>query len=297
MLKALFTAFLTTFLTAFLEPLPRPFLHLFFQHRPHLLQLRRPLQGRLREPPPQQHLSDPLPERPFQSVLARTRHPSQQRIQRTFQLRRCAAVLQQDQRRHQVPARQIVRPVPSNVKHEVPLGWLIPPQRLRPHRRTHLRHLARRRPPRAAAVVEDHRQHRRQLPVRVQLSAPEQVLIQQPGIGQQAHGHGPVHGGLELQRHVQPGLAAAQPPQQVAVAPAQVLADEGGGAVLQRGEVQGIAPRSGDEPAQEVFDHPGMGEQELAGGVLGHARIVSCGCGHRRAASEPVHRAPGRGKT
>ena len=37
--------------TAFLVPLPRPFQRLFVRHRPHLLQLRRSLRSRLREPP------------------------------------------------------------------------------------------------------------------------------------------------------------------------------------------------------------------------------------------------------
>lgn len=37
--------------TAFLVPLPRLFLRLFRQHRPHLLQLRRSLRASLRETP------------------------------------------------------------------------------------------------------------------------------------------------------------------------------------------------------------------------------------------------------
>ena len=41
-----------TLFTAFLVPLPRPFLRLFGRHRPHLLQLRRSLRGRFREPLP-----------------------------------------------------------------------------------------------------------------------------------------------------------------------------------------------------------------------------------------------------
>ena len=56
---------------------------------------------------------------------------------------------------------------------------------------------------------------------------------------------------------------------------AEIVADGGGGAQLQGAEVEGMAPSPGDEPAEEVLGHAGMGGQELAGGVVRHGRTVA----------------------
>ena len=238
------------------------------------------------------------------SCCPRSRQPVDQGIHRPLQVRRRAAVLQPHHRRHQVAPRQIVIPATPSVKHEVPLRGLIPRQ-VASHRRDQLRHVDRRRPG-PAPVVEHHGQHRWQPAVRAHGSAPDEVLIQQPRVDEDAQRHVPVHGGLELEQHqhVEPLVAESHPPRPVAAAPAQVLAHELRGQLLERGEVERIAPPRGGEPAEQVFDHPGMGEQELAGGVV-HARTVSphaasrhgprarrC-MGERRDVCTPGRRAPG----
>ena len=104
-----------------------------------------------------------------------------------------------------------------------------------------------------------------------QLPFPDQLLVQQTGIRQHAHGHRPVHRRLKLQQQHQiepPPVVEANPPHRVAVALPQVAADEAGRQRRQRGEVEAAAPAAGGEAAQQVADHAGPGEQLLVGRVV-----------------------------
>ena len=58
-------------------------------------------------------------------------------------------------------------------------------------------------------------------------------------------------------------------------APEQLFAHELCGQLLQRGEVERVSPLSGEEPAEQIFDHPTMGEQALAGRVVHGCTVVS----------------------
>ena len=103
------------------------------------------------------------------------------------------------------------------------------------------------------------------------VSATHEFLVQHPGIDEHADRHVPIHRGLKFELHyqVQPrGIAEAYPPQTVASALAQVVAHELRGQSLERAEVQPLAPPSGGESAQQIFDHPWKGEQALVGGIL-----------------------------
>ena len=94
------------------------------------------------------------------------------------------------------------------------------------------------------------------------------------GVVEHAHRHRGVDGGLELeeQHEVEPALAAEpDAPDEVAVALAQVLADEGGGQGGQRVEVERVAPAPGGEAVEQVADHARARKQQLVGGVV-HGR-------------------------
>ena len=203
------------------------------------------------------------------SCSARTSEPVDQRIHRSLQIRWRAAVLQRDQRRYQVAPGQIVFPLYSFVKQEVPVRRLVARQRFI-DRRAQRGHVFSRRPGRGPAV-QHHRQHWRQLAARPQVSATHEFLEQHPGIDEHANRHVPIHRGLKLELHyqVQPrGIVEAYPPQTVASALTQVVAHELRGQSLERAEVQPLAPPSGGESAQQIFDHPWRGEQALVGGIL-----------------------------
>ena len=277
----LLATYLETFLATRLDTFPvfpvEPALHSFRQHRLYLLELR--LLGQRRHPePPGHHPPNPLPERSLQLRIARTAQPSGQRVHRLSQLLHRAAALQPHDRRHQVATRQILFAPSPLVKHEVALRRLVSPQPL-PHRRDQPRHLGPGPPPRLA-VVEHDGQYRRQSAVRVQRLLAEQVLVQQPRVDQDAQRHVGVIRRLELQQHqhVQPLVAQPHPPYSIALAPAEIVAHELRGQLLQGVEVESRDPVLGDEPAQEVRDHPGVGEQGLVGGV-GHPPTVMHGRG------------------
>ena len=201
---------LDALLAAFFDPLPSPFLYPFRQHGPHLLQrlhrgpVLRPETSRHQHPP------DPFSERTLDLQLTRTSEPAEQRAQDPLEVRRSTAVFQGDQRRYQVAPGQIVFSMHSFVKQEVPVRGLVPRQRF-VDRRDQRGHVFGRRPA-SGTVVQRHRQHRGQLPVRPQIPSTDELLVQQPGVDEHANRHVPVHRGLELELHyqVQPrGVAKA----------------------------------------------------------------------------------------
>ena len=207
-------------------------------------------------------------------LVARSPHQLAQRPQRGVQTRRVARPLQTDQRRHQVVRRQ-VRPGRPHVQDIVSLR-----RPVRCRRREHVRHLERCRPT-PGAVVEDHRQDRRQRAVLAQHAVGDQALKGHRGVGEHAHGHRRVDGGLELeeQHEVQPVLVAeADAPDEVGVALPQVFADEGGGQGGQGVEVERVAPAACGEAVEQVADHARARKKQLVGGVV-H------GCSRRRPAS------------
>ena len=197
-------------------------------------------------------------------------------------------------------AGQIVIRPPAHVKQEVALRGLVARQRLahRSHRLAQIECCG----PGRAPVVEHDGQHRGQLAAGSQVATANQVLVQQSDIGQQAQRHVAFHGGLELEQHqeVEPPVAQSHPPQGVAPAPAQVPAHELRGQLLEGAEVERVAPPSGGEPAQQVLDHPRVGEQELVGGVVHRRRVAPRDPRHgrrrtrRRVADGRASRAPGR---
>ena len=89
----------------------------------------------------------------------------------------------------------------------------------------------------------------------------DQPLVEQPRVGQHAHGHRAVDVGLKLeeQHEVEPAVVAeADAPDEVAV-----VADVAGGQCGQGVEVEGGAPAAGGDAVEEIADHAGLGEQLL----------------------------------
>src|SRR5882724_661140 len=117
-----------------------------------------------------------------------------------------------------------------------------------------------RRLPGPAAVVEDERQHEGEARSDGGRLGADQLLPEEGDVPLEAHGHERVGGRLKLQEQVdvEPArfwTAPAQAPDRVAVALAQVVADETAANFLQSAELQVGDPALPDEAAQERLDH------------------------------------------
>ena len=143
------------------------------------------------------------------------------------------------------------------------------------------------RPPRAQAVVEDHRPHQGQQPARVQLVPLRQVLQQQADVGACAQRHQGVGPALELGRLDQ-GAAARPPytPDGIADAGLQPGAEPLAGQALQGVEVELLKQFPGQDGLHEIPRHQREGVEVLEGRVvppsppfpaLGHAGMLAGG--------------------
>src|SRR5882724_1651316 len=117
-----------------------------------------------------------------------------------------------------------------------------------------------RRLPGPAAVVEDERQHEGEARSDGGRLGADQLLPEEGDVPLEAHGHERVGGRLKFQEQVdvEPArfwTAPAQAPDRVAVALAQVVADETAANFLQSAELQVGDPALPDEAAQERLDH------------------------------------------
>ena len=209
--------------------------------------------------------------------MFRTRQQYRQTLQDRPQLRD-RPLLQLDLRRHHVVRRQVLHPERVLVDQQVPLTRLKRTQG-RPHRRDRLPDLHRRPPP-PFAVVDHHRQHRRQLPARRQLAAADQLQVHPRRVRQYPGRHVTVHRRLELQQHqkIEPPrrrLPETHPPHGVGAAAAQVVVRVLGRKLLQGGEIKSLR-RCRGEPAKQVLHHPLVVEPALERRVveLAHRPII-----------------------
>ena len=243
---------------------------------------------RTRRRAPRHHRHRQLRERPTQALMFRTRQQLRQLPQRPRNPGH-RPLFQRNLRRHHVPDRQILHPERVLVNQQMALLRLVGRQR-RTHRRHRLRHLQRRRPP-ALPVVDHDGQHRRQLAVRRQPTAADQLQVHLRRVGQDPRRHVAVDAGLELQQHqqIEPVFAAApeaHPPDRVgAPAAAAVAAGIFAGHRFEGGEIQRRRQLRRGEAAQQVLDHPLVVEPAL------ERRVVTVARRHSRTGAQPAARA------
>ena len=164
------------------------------------------------------------------------------------------------------------------VNQHVALRGLVRPDRLRA-RPARLADLRRSRPARGP-VVEHHRQRRGNQARPAERRPPDERLPGKGAIRHHPRGHRPVHGGLELEQHqhrARRGLSRTglHAPRKVAQSMVELAAD-----VLRRQPAKGrkVQPRDpldGDEPAQQAFDHPRVGEQPLVDPVVHRVQRIA----------------------
>ncbi len=196
---------------------------------------------------------------------------------------------------------RIVRLGAAQVKQQVAVPRLEPGQELA-GRGDQLARLARRGPARLA-VVEHHRQHRRQI-ARLRDSSAQQFALQHRRVLDHPQRHRRVAARLEFEehQHVRPaalGVCRAYAPHRVAAALAEVVADVFGGDLFQGAQVDRFEHLGGQDAAQQVGHHLREGVEALVdgvagGGVLLHAATVAAR-GRRtctRSPSRPVGNQP-----
>ena len=212
--------------------------------------------------------------------LFRTRQPLYQKFQKTGHFIGGAVVLQPEQGCHQVVDRlPELRAVGAFVNKQKRLLRLKARQPVR--RRLDQGANVGGRPPAALSIVEHHRQHRRQFAVGAQFAAPDQVLMEQPGIDHDAQRHEAIHRRLELQQqvHIEPLPAPAQPPHRVAMPAPQVVGNVAAVHFFQGRQVQRGNPGFGQEAHQQLLDHPLVREKQLVDGVvLVHGHLANQCC-------------------
>jgi len=108
-------------------------------------------------------------------------------------------------------------------------------------------------------------------------------LVQQPQVDQDPDGHEGVYRRLKLDQQVdvEPLPLPLDPPDHVAFAALEIMADVAGRELLQGRKVEILHPLLGDETLEEVSDHLGMGEQQLVAVVVVRHRTLSCRAGRK----------------
>ena len=177
---------------------------------------------------------------------------------------------------------RIVRLGAAQVKQQVAVPRLEPGQELA-GRGDQIVRVARRGPARLA-VVEHHRQHRRQV-ARLRDSGAQQFALQHRGVLDHPQRHRRVAACLEFEehQHVRPaalGTCRAHAPHRVAAALAEVVADVFGGHFFQGAQIDRCEHLGGQDAAQQVGHHLREGVEALVdgvagGGVLLHAATVA----------------------
>ncbi len=219
--------------------------------------------------------AEPDRKGPAQGVLARGPEPLQEAGYHLEQLLRLPAVFQAEERRHQVVEGLEIRiaEVPLRQEQVAQVGTVMAQtagdvldQEVDVGGRC----------PGTLAIVEDHRQDRRQPVPAADLPGADQVLVEQADIGHDPYRHPVIDTGLEFQQEidVEPVPAPAHPPDHVVLPAAQIVTDIAAIDFFQGGKVQVIDPLFPDKSLEEILHHPGMGEEKLVGVVMfGHGGV------------------------
>src|SRR6185295_12720289 len=107
----------------------------------------------------------------------------------------------------------------------------------------------------------------------------DEVLVEQADIDHHAESHEGIASGLELDQEVdvEPAVATpADPPDEIALAAAELGSYEAAGDSLESGKIETFNPVLANEAAQEIGNHLGMREEPLVSLiVLRHPPLLS----------------------
>lgn len=127
--------------------------------------------------------------------------------------------------------------------------------------------------PGVAAIVEHDGQYRRQLASVQGVAVFDEVLVEQAQVDHDPQGHIFINAALKFDEEVEiePVATHLDPPDEVVVAAAEVVADVFGGQLFQCAVVQAVQPVVWDEAGDEFLYQPWMTEEVfVAAVVFGH---------------------------